>query len=276
MMRSMGRRLAAAVCVLALAACAAQQETRVTTSATVIPTDQDPQVIGERADARSRAKAHTDLAGAYYELGNMGVALEEIRYAQAADPNYAPAYNVQGLVYMDLKDNAAAQQSFNRALQLTPNDPDLLHNYGWFLCQTGRESESISLFLKAVAAPLYRAPSKSYAAAGQCTLRRASDPQQLAQAADYFERALRLDPNNVTALLPYADLQYRRDRLREAQSLVARFHKQVEPTAASLWLGLRIERRLGDRAAETAFATQLRRRYPNSDEYRDFLQGKFE
>ncbi|MCU0803487.1 MAG: type IV pilus biogenesis/stability protein PilW [Burkholderiales bacterium] len=272
MRRSIGRRMAVAAGALALAACA-QQETKVET---VNPTDPELVVIGERADARSRAKAHTDLAAAYYELGNMGVALEEIRYALAADANYAPAYNVQGLVYMDLKDTQAAQQSFNRALQLTPNDPDLLHNYGWYLCQTGRENESISLFMKAIAAPLYRAPSKSYAAAGQCTLRRASDSQQLAQAGEYFERALRLDPNNVTALLSYADLQYRRDRVRDAQQLLARFHKLVEPTAASLWLGIRIERRIGDRAAESAFATQLRRRYPNSDEYRDLLQGKFE
>lgn len=272
MMQTTRRRMAV-VLAAALAACA-QPETK---TPQVDPSDPDaPFIIGERADARSRAKAHTDLAAAYYEAGNMGVALEEIRYALAADANYSPAYNVQGLVYMDLKDNAAAQRSFDRALQLTPNDPDLLHNYGWFLCQTGRDAESVQYFLKAIGAPLYRAPAKSYAAAGQCTLRRASDPKALDQAAEYFERALRLDPNNVVALLAYAELQYRRDRLREAQALVARFNKLVEPTAASLWLALRIERRLGDRPAETALATQLRRRYPNSAEYRDFLQGKFE
>jgi type IV pilus assembly protein PilF len=70
----------------------------------------DPGVgqVGETRDARSRAKAHADLASAYYELGNLGVALEEARIAVQADSNYAPAHNVLGLVNMELKDNATA------------------------------------------------------------------------------------------------------------------------------------------------------------------------
>ena len=41
-----------------------------------------------------------------------------------------------GLVYMQLKENSRAEESFERALRLSPNDADINHNYGWFLCQT--------------------------------------------------------------------------------------------------------------------------------------------
>ena len=93
----------AAIAAVLLAGCANQQDgSRVERSQ---PTDPGyGPVIGDVNDARTRAKAHTELASAYYELGNLGVALEEVRIALAADPNYAPAYNVQGLVYMDLKE----------------------------------------------------------------------------------------------------------------------------------------------------------------------------
>jgi type IV pilus assembly protein PilF len=48
------------------------------------------------------------------------------------------------------------------------------------------------------------------------------------------------------------------------------------PSAEALWLGVRIERKLGNRAAEGGFASQLRSRYPSSMEYQEFLKGNFE
>lgn len=229
-------------------------------------------LVGELRDSRTRAKAHADLASAYYELGNLGVALEEARIAVQADASYAPAYNVLGLVNMDLKDNTTADANFKRGLQISPQDPDLNHNYGWFLCQTGREDQAIQWFLNAVRNPLYQAPAKSFAAAGRCLTKR--NPTE---AAAYFDRALRLDPNSLQAMLPYAELLYRRGQLNEAKVLVARFNRLVpDGTPESLWLGVRIERKLGDRLAEASLASQLRRRYAGSNEYRALQRGEYD
>lgn len=232
----------------------------------------DDVVIGERSDARTRAKAHTELAAGYYELGNMGVALDELKTAIKADSDYARAYDVQGLVFMELRENDKAESSFERALRLAPNDPGVLHNYGWFLCQTGREKESIPHFMKAIAQPLYQAPAKSYAAAGQCSLKLKNDKD----ATEFFNRALRLDPNNLVALPAYAEMNYRLGRMQDARAMIGRYNKLVPPTAASLWLALRIERRIGDRAAEASYAVQLRQRFQGSKEYQNLVQGKFE
>jgi type IV pilus assembly protein PilF len=234
--------------------------------------DADTGIVGEVRDARTRAKAHTDLAGAYYELGNLGVALEEARIALQADANYYQAYNVLGLVNLELKDTAAAEANFRRGLQLAPQDPDLNHNYGWFLCQTGREEQSIQWFLNAVRNPLYQTPAKSFAAAGRCLVKR--NPTE---AVTYFDRALRLDPNSFQAMLPYAEVLYRRGQLQEAKSLVARFNRLVpDGTPESLWLGVRIERKLGDRLAEASLASQLRRRYAGSPEYQALQRGDYD
>ena len=48
------------------------------------------------------------------------------------------------------------------------------------------------------------------------------------------------------------------------------------PSAASLWLGLRVERRLGRRTAELSYADQLRRRFPGSSEAQALQRGGYE
>ncbi len=228
-------------------------------------------LTGEVGDPRNRARIHTELASAYFGRGNMGVALEELRIAIAADPNYAPAYNVLGLVHMDLRENSVAQQHFERGLRIAPNDPDLNNNYGWFLCQTGQEAQSIAYFLAALKNPLYGTPARSYVNAGLCSLK-----NNEREAIDFFERALRSDSDNLQALLNLSSIQYKRGQLELARTLVGRFNKLMEPTAESLWLALRIEHKLGDRAAENTMAAQLRRRFPGSPEYEDLLKSKFE
>jgi type IV pilus assembly protein PilF len=50
----------------------------------------------------------------------------------------------------------------------------------------------------------------------------------------------------------------------------------VDATAESLWLALRIERRLGQRAAELSYGNQLRRRFPQSSEAQALQRGAYE
>jgi type IV pilus assembly protein PilF len=227
---------------------------------------------GAPTDSVNRAKIHAELAALYYGRGNMAIALEELRIAAAADANYPLTYSLFGLVYMELRENQLAQTNFERALQLSPRDPDINHNYGWFLCQSGREAESTKYFMQAVSNPLYATPWRSYSAAGVCALRK----NNLKDAEDFFQRALRLEPDDPAALLQLAQLRYRQGNLEDARKLVARHNRLIEPTAESLWLALRIERKLGERNAEASLANQLRRRYAASREYQQLQRGEYD
>ncbi len=253
--------------VLLLAACAGSQN--VADSDLTADTGQQS---GESGDPRNRARIHSELGGLYFQRGNMGVALEELRMAIAADPSYAPAYNVLGLVYMDLRENAQAQANFERALRLSPNDADANHNFGLFLCRTGKESESLRYFLAAIRNPLYSLPQKSYAAAGACAVKANNDRD----ASEYLERALRIDADYLPALMSFAQLLYKNGELDRARTTIGRFNKLTDQSAESLWLALRVERKLGDRTAESSLATQLRRRFSGSQEYQSLLKGQFE
>ncbi|MDH3318847.1 MAG: type IV pilus biogenesis/stability protein PilW [Betaproteobacteria bacterium] len=229
-------------------------------------------IVGEPTSPRNRARIHTELATLYYARGNMSVALEELRTAVAADPGYGTAHGVFGLVYMELRENALAQQSFERALGYAPDDPDINHNYGWFLCQIGRERDARPYFRHALDNPLYATPARTYAAAGTCALRTGD----LATAEDNLQRALRVDPKLAVAQLQFALLRYRQKRFDDARRILAQHAAVAQPSAESLWLALRVERRLGARAAEQSYAIQLRRRFPNSPEFQALKRGNYE
>ena len=236
------------------------------------------QVTGARGqnsnEPRNRARIHTELGAMYFQAGNMPVALDELRIALETDSGFYQAYSVRGLVHAALKEHARAEADFQRALGIAPNDPEVNNNYGWYLCETGKERQSIAYFLNAVRNPLYETPDRAYANAGTCALR-AGD---LEGAQNYLLNAVQLSRDGaVMARLQLAKLFYRRGIYAEARIYLGDALKMLEtPTAEALWLGVRLERRLGDRAAEGSYAAQLRSRYPTSAEYQEFLKGNFE
>jgi len=223
-------------------------------------------------DARQRAKAHTDLGMVYLREGRLNVALDEARIAIESDSSYPLGYNLLGLVQMYLKDNGAAEDSFGRALRLAPSDPEINNNYGWFYCQSGREQQSISYFETASRSQLYSTPTKPLTNAGICSLGMQDDKG----AEQFLLRALRADPSNGDAQFLLADICYRTGRLGEARLRLAEIHRMSEPTAQTAWLGLRIERKFGDREAESRYASELRRKFQDSREHQLLLQGRFE
>jgi type IV pilus assembly protein PilF len=223
-------------------------------------------------EQQARAKVHTELGSLYFLEGSTAIAMEEARLALAADPNYAPAFNLLGMTHMLLNEPRLAEENYQKAMRLAPGDPEISNNYGWFLCQNGREQQSIAYFMAAVKNPLYLAPTKAYTNAGICAQKFKDDKA----AEDYLLTALRLMPANTLALLSLAELNFRQARYPSAKQWIADIERLVEPTAEVLWLAVRIERKLGNREAESRYANQLRRRFPGSPEQRLLGQGQYE
>lgn len=226
------------------------------------------------SDQRTRAKIHTELGALYFQAGNMAVALEELRIALSADSNYYQALGIRGLVHAALREYGKADDDFRRALDMAPNDPEVNNNYGWYLCDTGKERQSIAYFLNALKNPLYETPDRAYTNAGTCALK-AGD---LDGAQEYLLKALSLTRDDATpARMQLAKLFFRRGLLDESRIYLTDALRMMEPpTAEALWLGLRLERKQGNRNAEAGYASQLRSRYPGSAEYQEFLKGNFE
>lgn len=236
------------------------------------PTSSSAQPAPVAKDPRSRAKVHTELGALYYQAGRLAVAMEELTIAIAIDPDYAPAYMTRALVHHALKETTYAENNFREAFRLTPDDPELANNYGWFLCQTGHEKEGITYLMRALRNPLYETPDRAYLNAGICAVKIGD----FAAAADYYDNASRLTGGSLVVLLRQADLNYRRGDYELAKRQLGDVMQRAEANAEVLWLATRIERRLGERAAEADYASQLRRQFPASREAEELLKGNYE
>lgn len=255
--------LAAAVAVMVVAGCAG-------TAGRSADAPVASQVGGDAG--RQRARVHTELGMAYLSGGQITVALDEARIALAADSGYALAYNLLGLAHMQMNEMARAEEHFEQALRIAPGDPEISDNMGWLLCQTGRELRSLDYFEGAAKNPLYATPARPLLNAGIC----ASRLKDYKRAEGYLNLVLQLDRETVEGMYLLADVLYKQNRFAEARTRLTEVHRRAEPTAASAWLALRIERKSGDREAEMRWMTQLRRKFAESDEYRKLTQGMFE
>lgn len=233
---------------------------------------QNSQQESQPKDPRARAKIHTELGSLYFQDGNVPVAMEELTIAIYLDPTYAPAYSMRALVHNYLKEPQYAEDNFREALRYAPDDPEIANNYGWFLCQGENKKEAMAQFERALRNRLYQTPERAYLSAGQCAVRMGD----YALAEDYLKKAYRMMGGNPMAALRLADLYYRTDRLDEARKEISEIGRKMDSNAETLWLGVRVERKLGDREAEARYASQLRRKFPNSPEYQDMLKGNFE
>ncbi|HEX5393815.1 MAG TPA: type IV pilus biogenesis/stability protein PilW [Rhodocyclaceae bacterium] len=241
----------------------------------VYSSDPAPQPVSQQAvsgQVRNRARTHTELGAAYLEAGRVAPALDEARTAINVDDGYPLAHNLLALVYMALKENGPAEESFQHALQLAPGDPDISNNYGWFLCETGRAAKAMPYLQTAFRNPLYASPALALNNAAVCSTRLGDDRS----AEGYLQRAMRVDPNNLRGLYLLSDLTYRQGRYQEAKLYLAELHRKTDITAGSAWLGLRIARKLGDRGEEARYVSQLRQRFADSAENELLAQGRYE
>jgi len=98
----------------------------------------DLMTASDETEQHRRARLRLELASAYFEQGQIKVALDEIKQSLVIDPAFVEAYNLRGLVYMRLNEMPLAEDSFRRAQNLNPQDASVAHNYGWLLCQQAR------------------------------------------------------------------------------------------------------------------------------------------
>jgi len=240
------------VAVLLVGACASQPESRFD------------------SEEKKAAQINAELGLKYLRNGDLQVAKNKLDKAIAQDPDNPDAHAAYALLSMELDKPDQARDHFDTALDARPDDPQLLNNYGTFLCEQGDYSEGIERFLKAARNQLYETPSYAYANAGRC----ARDAGRPDEARRYLRQALEADSRMGSALLELARLEYEQGRLRQSRRRIEHYHEVATLAPESLWLAIRIERRLGDRRAAERLGKRLVREYPDSAQASRFLETR--
>jgi type IV pilus assembly protein PilF len=267
---SLGRRLLlacwAVVALGDLSGCAApKQETGPSGGSELVTQSDEP-------DARKRARIRLELAVGYFEQGQTTVALDELKQSIASDPTYSEGYNLRGLIYMRLNDYRFAEESFRKALSLSPRDANVMHNLGWMLCQQSRYPEAMQVFGQALANPQYAERAKTFRAQGLCQVRAG----QLDEAQASLLKSYEFDAGNPITAYNLASLLFQKNDMTRALFYVRRLNNSELANSESLWLGIKVERRLKNSDAVAQLAGQLVKRFPQSREASAYQRGAFD
>lgn len=216
------------------------------------------------------ASLHAQLAFEYAKAEQPAQALVAADRALQADATFAPAWLARAHAHAVLSLDAEAEQDYRSALRLQPQDGAANNNFGWFLCQRRRLAEGAQHLQRALADPRYGSPETAYLNLGRCSLM----ADQTQQAMDHWLTALRHRPDYAPVLKHLAALYTQQGSVKLASFYFDRLIEQSGPLVADeLLLGVHLARLSGDRVRETAYADELKVRFPGSRETQQLLSG---
>jgi type IV pilus assembly protein PilF len=211
-------------------------------------------------DARKAAETNTALGRQYMDRGQYEISLEKLKRAVAFDKTYAPAHTMLGVLYETIGERDMAEAEYRQAVHHDPKDGSVNNNLGAFLCGVGKREEADRYFKAAIADPFYETPQVALSNAGSCALERGD----LDAAEAYLRESLKRDPRMAAALLPMAEVSYRKGAYLQARAFLQRYEAVADRTRESLMLGVRVETQLGDEASAEKYRKALREQHPGA------------
>lgn len=223
-----------------------------------------------RGNPERASEINLDLAVDYLRKGNLAQAKEKLDRALEQNPRNAGAHSVAGMLYTRLKDLDKADSHYQRAVSLDSENPEYKNNYAVFLCQRNRFERGEKLALQAADNLLYKTRDIAFLNAGTCARSRGD----LVSAEKHFREALKLRPRFAEVLYQLAEIEFEQKNYMSARGFLERYMEVGRTTPATLWLGVQIERGLGNSAVAQHYANRLRTEYPNSNQAKALVESE--
>lgn len=217
-------------------------------------------------DGRQQARdAYIQLGIGYLQQGSTEQAKMPLQKALDIDPNSADAHAALALVFQNELEPELAGQHYLKALA-QGKSTRIQNNYGGFLFEQGKYQEAYAQFSEASKDTMYSGRSRVFESMGLTALRLNNKDQAL----QYFERSLRLNPQQPLALLEMGLLLFERQEYVPAQRYYEAYTQLSEHSSRSLLLGTRLAKVFQDRNQAASLGLQLKRLYPASPEYKQY------
>lgn len=135
-------------------------------------TDAARQTLERARTKNPRAlRSRLALSAVYRDQGKIAAAVEELRAAVRLDASFVDGWNALGLLLAQSGANADAEAAFRSALEVRPDDSEVLFNLAELLTRTGRSAEAVPVLERVVVlspdvAEARRALESARAAAG--------------------------------------------------------------------------------------------------------------
>ena len=229
---------------------------------------------GGAVDPLSTEKGRETARDAYIQLGigqlqqgSTEKAKDPLRKALELDPSSAEAHAILALVFQQEMEPKLADEHYRKAIALSKGEARLHNNYGSFLFEQKEYAKAAEQFAIASKDTLYSERSRVFENLGMTSLQLG----QREEAKKYFTRALRMNSSRPIALLSMAQISYAEGQYVPAQSYYQNFSKQSRQSPESLLLGIRLAKVFEDRDQAASLGLQLKRLYPGTPEYKQYL-----
>lgn len=220
-------------------------------------------------DNEAAASYNLQLGIDYFQQGNLSLAKEKLDRSLEQNPHNAQIYVISGLLYDRLNEQSKAESYFRKAVSLEPKNGEVLNTYAVYLCRKKEYAKGEQYAVTAATNPLYKTPEAAWFNAGNCAL----DDKRPAKAEEYYRTALAVRPNFDAALLQMAELEYNAGNYFPSRAFLERFLQASRPTAASLWLAVKLERAAGNISMAGEYAKRLQQEFPTSVETKNMLES---
>ena len=233
---------------------------------------QETGLNGRKPDPVASARDRVGIAAEYLKDGDEEHAQMQLQRALKLAPDLPEAHNLMGVLLERDGDIKGADREYRKAVSLGENYSQAHNNYGVFLFRQGRYKEAMKQYAAAADDLGYELRSRAYEGMGRSALRLGDK----STATYALERALKLDASLPLANLEMGELQFQMQDYAAARGYYQRYLQltaDMPQTAQSLWLGIRLERRNGDKNALASYELALKKLYPDSPEYRLYAES---
>jgi type IV pilus assembly protein PilF len=233
--------------------------------------DKHPHDVAEEAkiDLQKAALLNVEMGEAYLAQGQINRAKQKFFHALELKPKLPEAHSSMGYFYESVGDLEEAEYHYKQSISFSDHKGKFYNNYGTFLYRQGRYREADKAFNNAIKDKQYIKTAESYENAGMVALKQ----EKIDKAYEYFETALRRDPNLYKSSLELATLEVKKQNYQAAKNYLDHFKRIIDPTAKSLWLEIQVNKKLGNKKEVSVAVTKLKNQFPNSEEFKAYLES---
>lgn len=263
-----GCRGGALVVLMALLWVAACTTTTTTTTGSRTMTTSGPSEKSERERSQDALANYVQLGLGYIGRGNRDLARRSLLRALEIDASSPAAHNGMALLYQLEQDPERAEDHFRTALRHDRDFTQARNNYGVFLASQQRYQEAYEQLQIAAGDVNYALRPQVFLSLGVMAERLGREDE----AREAWERAIALRPDLEAAYLELAEYHFARQDYPQAKRYLAAHGRLAEPSARSLWLGVRVEAAFGNANGVASKGLALRKLFPYAEETLEYQQ----
>lgn len=222
--------------------------------------------LAQNRDPEKAARAYVDAGTLYMQRGKMEHANRTLTRAYDIAPKDPAVNNALALFYSIEGNDEQIEKHFKIALSEDPDFSQARNNYAAYLFDKGKYEQAIEHLDRVTRDYKYPRRFKAYENLGICYLRTGD----VESAKSSFNRALQLNSNLPVSLVEMAEIALTEGDNKMAARYLKKYESIAQPSPRQLWIGIRLQRVLGDKNKLASYELALKNMFPGSDEYKEY------